>query len=570
MVTPRAPKGSGSNGYLGDGLTVAMLEVYGVDCPVPPAVWRRFTGPNEEVDLILELRQRASAPAVARALLSLLGQPNRPPDVMTVSNFVVVSVTISDLVAGVLPLTSWQAFMVKTGRLSRADIQQELRDLAAERRLRSRDGWEIQELGRFRWLVGQLKRVLGRGATAARLEAMCYSAADAASGSDGYPVRTVGVNREVYPAVLQSRVTVKADAAERVFDVNAFAITWAVVDSGIDRLNIAFRDAGPPEKDPTRVIRSFDVPRAVKALRDRDPTTFVGLVDEATWEEFARLADCGATPPKASGDPIVRHHGTHVAGVLAADERPHEPLPGARAPLVGVCPTVRLVDIRVFDDRGRCEELWVLVALRFVRWINETAHLRNGRRIDGVNLSISTVYEVDAQACGWTPVCEEAEQLVDSGVVVVAAAGNQAYDPAAGSLSLGTGFRFLSVTDPGNAESVITVGATDKRAPHRFGPIAGSGRGPTADGRHKPDLLAPGYLIKGPTHGAEPQEMTGTSQAAPHVSGVAAMLLARFPELRGQPRRVKRILCESATDLGRIQDFQGTGLLDALRALQQP
>jgi FAD/FMN-containing dehydrogenase len=77
-------------------------------------------------------------------------------------------------------------------------------------------------------------------------------------------------------------------------------------------------------------------------------------------------------------------------------------------------------------------------------------------------------------------------------------------------------------------------------------------------------------LITSATFGGEPQQMTGTSQAAPHVSGVAAMLFARFPELRGQPRRVKRILVESATDLDRVRDFQGAGLVDALRALQRP
>ena len=60
----------------------------------------------------------------------------------------------------------------------------------------------------------------------------------------------------------------------------------------------------------------------------------------------------------------------------------------------------------------------------------------------------------------------------------------------------------------------------------------------------------------------------GTSQAAPHVSAAAAMLMARYPELNRSPRRIKRILCESATDLGRERAFQGHGLLDILRALQ--
>jgi hypothetical protein len=56
--------------------------------------------------------------------------------------------------------------------------------------------------------------------------------------------------------------------------------------------------------------------------------------------------------------------------------------------------------------------------------------------------------------------------------------------------------------------------------------------------------------------------------AAPHVSGAAAMLMARYDELVGAPRRIKRILCESATDLDRERSFQGHGMLDVLRAFQ--
>ena len=54
--------------------------------------------------------------------------------------------------------------------------------------------------------------------------------------------------------------------------------------------------------------------------------------------------------------------------------------------------------------------------------------------------------------------------------------------------------------------------------------------------------------------------------AAPHVSGAAAMLLARYSGAVGQPRRIKRILCDTATDLGRERSFQGRGMLDVLRA----
>ena len=221
---------------------------------------------------------------LARNLLNLMR--DRQPDMMIVSSFLVVSVTMSELVSGVLSLTSWQRLMKKVGTLSRANLEVELADLAAERTLRAREGWEIQDLGRLRWLLAQLKRTLGRRATPTRLKSLFDVGARFASQSEDSPIRTVGLNRDVRPAVLESRVTVKADAAERVFEVDAKRITWAVVDSGIDQTNIAFLDpsgvpagAGAGAPPPSRIIRSFDVPRAVNAMRQEDPTTFVGLVD---------------------------------------------------------------------------------------------------------------------------------------------------------------------------------------------------------------------------------------------------------------------------------------------------
>ena len=180
-------------------------------------------------------------------------------------------------------------------------------------------------------------------------------------------------------------------------------------------------------------------------------------------------------------------------------------------------------------------------------------------------------------ACGQSPVCVEVDRLVRSGVAVVIAAGNT-----------GKGFA-LTINDPGNAELAITVGATHRDMPHTYGVSYFSSKGPTGDGRLKPDLLAPGERIiscaagpdlntfrskAGPLPadiGAKPGfylERSGTSQAAPHVSGVIAGILSTRGEFVGQPEEIKDLLVKNATDLGRDRNFQGGGLVDMMRTIQ--
>lgn len=203
--------------------------------------------------------------------------------------------------------------------------------------------------------------------------------------------------------------------------------------------------------------------------------------------------------------------------------------------------------------------------MRLIRHLNE----RNDFKVvHGANLSLAIPHDVTNYACGQTPVCAECENLINNGVVVVAAAGNVGYNvfkTISGDVPLHTE---TSIADPGNAESVITVGSTHRREPHTYGVSYFSSRGPTGDGRMKPDLVAPGEKIAAPICNGEFATLEGTSMAAPHVSGAAALLMARFPELIGNPRRIKEILCATATDLDRERAYQGCGLVDVLRALQ--
>lgn len=153
-----------------------------------------------------------------------------------------------------------------------------------------------------------------------------------------------------------------------------------------------------------------------------------------------------------------------------------------------------------------------------------------------------------------------------SGVVVVAAAGN-----AGGALAIGrargstTGWCPSPIPATPRAPSRLVPPTP---SPYRHGPIGLSSRGPTADGRHKPDLLAPGrQVVRAGARRWLRVIASGTSQAA--VSGVASRLLARFPEAHRAARAgeadldVLGVLTWDDCPISR-----GSGLVDALRAMQ--
>ena len=401
----------------------------------------------------------------------------------------------------------------------------------------------------------------------------------------------ISLNRSATPALTRSVPAVKADAARSLFRVDCSEIGWAVLDSGIEGDHAAFRDASGAK---SRVKRSFDFSqfRKVLSLSNSNPK-----IREKHLEELLQRKDLLKISDKSSAEnslkalaedamsgrfihwelvekfveikpetPAFSNHGTHVAGIIGASRENADKAKGKSDDHAdGMCPDIGLYDFRVLAPNLKDTEFAIMGALQYIRYINERNRFI---AIHGANLSLSIPHDVRNFACGRTPVCEECERLVESGVVVVAAAGNLGYHNFETKEGIYEGYVAFSITDPGNADGVITVGATHRYWPHTYGVSFFSSRGPTGDGRLKPDLVAPGERIRAPMPDGEWGDLDGTSMAAPHVSGAAAMLMARYSELIGQPRKIKQILCKSATDLNRERSFQGHGMLDVLRAFQ--
>ncbi|HEX2180281.1 MAG TPA: S8 family peptidase [Actinomycetota bacterium] len=546
---------------------------------------------------------------------------------------VAVKCTFTELVRAVLPLASWQANKALADwlRIADEDRAEASRRLVEQLQELDSSGAQLGRMAGVIWaarLIGTIELARQNRLwpeppqgdppplTEERAQLLADVVVDLLLGAEkplpdaDSLIFSISRNRKAESTVSRSVSTVKADAARRLFVISCSDLKWAVLDSGIDATHPAFRTRDPKDNKPyakpfedargrpanrTRVVATYDFTRIRKLL---DPDTMAGMVKAAPakgkkatgqlssplptvhdlerhlksgrnvdWDLFAPFL---MVPHTTAGyRPPTHEHGTHVAGILAADWRAGEYGGGDEdtdEDLTGVCPDLEVYDIRVLDDQGRGDEFSVISALQFIRHLNAN---KDHVVVHGVNLSLSIPHDVANYACGRTPVCEECERVVGSGVVVVTAAGNEGYIQYAttAGLSVET-YRNISITDPGNAQSVITVGATHRYRPHTYGVSYFSSRGPTGDGRVKPDLVAPGEKITASVPDRGIRTLDGTSMAAPHVSGSAALLMARHRELIGQPERVKSILCETATDLGRERYFQGSGMVDVLRAIQ--
>jgi serine protease AprX len=271
----------------------------------------------------------------------------------------------------------------------------------------------------------------------------------------------------------------------------------------------------------------------------------VAIVDSGVSAQHAALSGkVVASVSKVSTDSSTGDafgHGTHVAGIIAGS-------PTATTPLYtgGIAPGAQIINVRVLGGDGSGLTSDVIAGIDWVI-ANRTKY-----NIRIINLSLGhPVFE----PCATDPLCQEVKKAYDAGIAVIAAAGNYGRN-AAGQMVLG------SIASPGNSPYAITVAATNT-----WGTVGRSddtvatfsSRGPTQyDLVAKPDLAAPGVKIVSAqaNNSYLPQTypvihvagsgnnaymfLSGTSMAAPMVSGAAALLLQGSPNLT--PAQLKMAL----------------------------
>ncbi|WP_206460114.1 S8 family peptidase [Anaerovorax sp. IOR16] len=225
-------------------------------------------------------------------------------------------------------------------------------------------------------------------------------------------------------------------------------------------------------------------------------------------------------------------HGTHVAGIAAGNGFVSQKF-------VGTAPCSDLISIKALNGEGNGTTSDILAAMQ---WVINNRRLY-GIRVINLSLGVSTdsSYEED-------PLIKGANAAVRHGLTVVAAAGNNGPDRC-------------TINSPATSPYVITVGAADFASAPSVAPF--SSRGPTPAGVVKPDLLAPGVDIVSldATNPKGYVMQSGTSMAAPVVSGAAACLYALYPNLT--PMEVKRILMRNTLPLRRTSsNAQGRGILN--------
>ena len=346
------------------------------------------------------------------------------------------------------------------------------------------------------------------------------AAVRAAPGLPGVVRIEAGVPLE--PALDTSVPSIGVDRAWEAFGLRGTGITICVIDSGIDANHTSLDDLDD--------INTTDDPKVI------------AFYDASNSPE---ITDGSTKPFDQDG------HGTHVAAIAAGT--------GQGTPdfkYIGVAPGARLVGVKILQNGST--SMSTDDALRGIEWALANKD-RYGIRV--LSMSFGAAFVAPGLTNdGTSAMSQLCDRAVSEGLVCLVAAGN-------------SGPLRRSITPPGDARDVITVG--NVQDDHTLNPS--SSRGPVGrltTSYTKPDVCAPGtdvYSAEANTDGRYITK-TGTSQACPHVSGLAALMLQASSGLR--PQDIKDIL-HSTAEPEKSYPWQsspnndyGWGTVDAVRAVE--
>ena len=322
-------------------------------------------------------------------------------------------------------------------------------------------------------------------------------------------IKRIQIERRVEALLERSLEQIRVPEARNTYGVDGSGILVGIIDTGIDYLHPGLGGGiGPGFK----VLGGYDF-----VNDDPDP-----------------MDDNG--------------HGTHVAGIIAANGNPLE----------GVAPGARLLALKSLDGSGSGLEGDIIAAIEMLVDPNQDGDPSD--RPDIVNMSLGARFGSPDDALSTA-----VDNAVRLGITFCVAAGNSGgYTPVQGKEDNYYYTGMESVESPGTARLAITVGAVDSiDALPRF-----SSKGPTHGTMEiKPDVLAPGVDILSLAPGGGTALKTGTSMSTPMVAGVAALLKSMRKSMT--PEEVKSAMVNSALDLGLSAMRQGGGRVDAMRALGQ-
>ena len=234
------------------------------------------------------------------------------------------------------------------------------------------------------------------------------------------------------------------------------------------------------------------------------------------------------------GSPLDNNgHGTHVAGIIAANGK-----------IKGVAPDAKLVSIKVADENGNSDSNKILQGIEYA--LNPDNNPLTDDAVDILNISMSG----SVDAFGGMSEIPAIDNAIKMGVICISSAGN-------------TGPEYKTVRSPGIIPDVIAVGASDEF--DKIAPFSSKGPSPSYL-QLKPDISAPGVQVNSTWLNGAYEVKDGTSMAAPYISGACAVILEQHPDWT--PEIIKACLMNNAKDIGFDAWSQGAGKMDLQKSLE--